>query len=37
LQEHDSTFAVLHIRELLNEGGLLNQLKAKGYRVQEPD
>lgn len=31
-----STFAILGIPDLLAEDGLLSQLKAKGYEVQEP-
>ncbi len=37
LAEHESTLAVLHIREMLDSDGLLAQLKAKGYSVREPD
>ena len=37
LAEYDTTLAVLHIRELLNEGGLLAKLKARGYSVREPN
>jgi len=37
LTEYDTTLAVLHIRELLNNDGLLAKLKARGYRVREPD
>ena len=37
LTEHDTSFAVLHIREMFNENGLLAKLKAKGYEVREPN
>jgi hypothetical protein len=37
LANNASTFAVLRIDELLDENGLLAQLKARGYSVREPD
>lgn len=37
LANNASTFAVLRINELLDENGLLAQLKARGYSVREPD
>ncbi|PCJ42529.1 MAG: hypothetical protein COA71_03180 [SAR86 cluster bacterium] len=36
LINNETTFAVLDINELLLEGGLLAQLKARGYEVIEP-
>ena len=36
LATNSSTFAVLDIVELLGEDGLLAELKARGYEVQEP-
>jgi hypothetical protein len=37
LANNASTFAVLRINELIDDNGLLAQLKAKGYTVREPD
>jgi hypothetical protein len=36
LARNASTFAILPITELVAEGGLLSELKAKGYEVTEP-
>jgi len=36
LATNASTFAILHIGELLAEDGLLSKLKAKGYEIREP-
>lgn len=36
LRQNKTTFAVLSIPELLNEDGLLAQLRAKGYEIREP-
>ncbi len=36
LVNHESTFAVLPLRELLNDEGLLARLREKGYVVEEP-
>ncbi len=36
LEKNKSTFAVIPISYLLNEDGILKELKAAGYEVQEP-
>ncbi|MES2603401.1 MAG: TraB/GumN family protein [Pseudomonadota bacterium] len=36
LANNESTFAILGLRDVLSEEGLLAKLKAKGYRVREP-
>ena len=37
LIQNRSSIAVVNIAELIRANGLLDQLKAKGYAVQEPD
>lgn len=37
LTEHRNTVAVANIDELMRPGGLLQQLRARGYAVTEPD
>ena len=36
LENNQTTFAVLHIGELLTHDGLLEKLRARGYEVKEP-
>jgi hypothetical protein len=37
LQRHASSFAVLPLREMLQPGGWLEQLAARGYQIEDPD
>ena len=37
LSNNDSTFAILPLKALLREDGLLSQLRERGYEVVEPD
>jgi len=37
LQRHASSFAVLPLREMLQSGGWLEQLAARGYQIEDPD
>jgi hypothetical protein len=36
LGEHASSFAVLPMESILREDGVLANLRAEGYRVEEP-
>jgi hypothetical protein len=36
LDANSSSFAVLPLREFLQPGGWLDQLRTKGYRIEEP-
>ena len=36
LAANESSFAVLPIKELVDRGGLLDELRAKGYEAEEP-